>query len=115
MKSYQQTDNLTESALRAGVERKTARKYAVEGSPGPDEPRPARHWRTRPDGFADIWPEVEAQLGREPQLEAKVLFEEVLERHGGRVTGRHPAPAAHRRATRARLEAPTRGRRGVVL
>jgi transposase len=88
MRSYQQTDNLTASALRAGVERKTARKYVLEGSPGPDEPRPARHWRTRPDAFADLWPEVEVQLGREPQLEAKVLFEGLLERHGGRVTRR---------------------------
>lgn len=81
MKSYQQTENLSTSALRAGVDRKTARKYAIEGSPGPDEPRSARQWRTRPDAFAEIWPQVEEELGREPELEAKVLFEQVLEEH----------------------------------
>lgn len=81
MRSYQQTENLSTSALRAGVDRKTARKYAIEGSPGPEEPRSARQWRTRPDAFAEIWPQVEEELGREPELEAKVLFEQVLEEH----------------------------------
>jgi hypothetical protein len=83
MRSYQQTENVSESALRAGVDRKTARKYAKEGAAGPEEPPPARPWRTRPDAFAEIWSGVEAQLWREPALEAKVLFEHVLEQHRG--------------------------------
>ena len=81
MRSYQQSENLSTSALRAGVDRKTARKYAIEGSPGPEEPRLARQWRTRPDAFAEVWPQVEEELRREPELEAKVLFEQVLEEH----------------------------------
>jgi hypothetical protein len=88
MRSYQRTENLSASALRAGVERKTARKYVIEGSPGPEEARPPRHWRTRPDAFSEIWPGVEEQLWREPALEAKVLFEQVLEHHRGGVDRR---------------------------
>lgn len=83
MRSYRQTENVTTSALQAGLDRKTARKYLIEGSPGPEEPRPFRHWRTRPDAFAGIWPEVQEQLYQEPALEAKVLFEQVLEQHRG--------------------------------
>jgi hypothetical protein len=88
MRSYQQSQNVSASALRAGVDRKTAHKYLIEGSPGPEEPRPGRHWRTRPDAFAELWPQVEAQLEREPALEAKVLFEHVLEQHRGQVDRR---------------------------
>ena len=33
MRSYQQNQNLSASALRAGVDRKTAYKYLIEGSP----------------------------------------------------------------------------------
>jgi hypothetical protein len=88
MRNYQQNQNVSASALRAGVDRKTAHKYLIEGSPGPEEPRAARHWRTRPDAFAELWPQVEAQLEREPALEAKVLFDQVLEQHRGQVSPR---------------------------
>ena len=33
-----------------------------------------RHWRTRQDGFADVWPEIAAQLSTNPGLEAKTIF-----------------------------------------
>jgi hypothetical protein len=85
MRSYQQTENLSTSALRGGVDRKPARKYAIEGSLGPEEPRSARPWRTRPDAFAEVWPQVEEELRREPELEAKVLFELIWARKLGQV------------------------------
>ena len=48
--------------MKAGVDRKTARKYA-NGAPEPQEAKPAqRHWRTRADAFAQVWPEVARQL-----------------------------------------------------
>jgi hypothetical protein len=34
----------------------------------------ARHWRTRQDGFAEVWPEIAAQLSANAGLEAKTLF-----------------------------------------
>jgi len=80
MKHYQTTGKLGQSAEKAGVDPKTARKY-VRGAAGPEEPRPARTWRTHEDAFAAVWPEVEEELRREPALQAKVLFEEVCRRH----------------------------------
>jgi hypothetical protein len=36
--------------------------------------RAARHWRTRPDGFAEVWAEISEQLRTNPALEAKTIF-----------------------------------------
>lgn len=87
MKSYQKEPSITQSAIRAGLDRKTAAKY-VHGAPGPEEVRPARHWRTRADAFVEIWPEIEVQLWREPQLHAKTLFEQLLEQFPGQFSRR---------------------------
>lgn len=46
-------------------------------------------WRTRPDGFADVWPEAEAMLEAAPELEAKSIFEHFLERFPGRFQEGH--------------------------
>ncbi len=70
------------AALRAGMDRKTARKYVKEGKL-PSELRAPRTWRTRPDPFDEVWPEVEAQLEIAPELEAKILFEDLTRRHDG--------------------------------
>jgi len=80
MSSYHREPNLSHAALRAGVERKTARKY-VRGAAGPLEGPIARHWRTRADAFEEVWAEVEAQLWREPHLQAKTLFWELQRQH----------------------------------
>jgi hypothetical protein len=61
------------SALKSGMDRKTARKYLAH----PEllsQPRPARDWRTRPDTLTAIWPEAELRLSTAPELEAKALF-----------------------------------------
>ena len=52
---------------------KTARKYLRAGVL-PSESRADRHWRTRKDEFADVWPEVKEQLRANPGLEAKTIF-----------------------------------------
>jgi len=70
------------AALRAGMDRKTARKYVSEGKL-PSELRKPHTWRTRPDPFEEVWPEVEARLELAPELEAKILFEDLTRRHDG--------------------------------
>src|SRR5579863_9546147 len=62
------------AASKAGMDVKTARKY-LKARRLPTEMKAARHWRTRPDEFAEVWPEINEQLRTNPALEAKTLFE----------------------------------------
>jgi len=71
------------AAMRAGLDRKTARKY-VKGGRLPSETVAPRTWRTRPDPFEDDWPILAVRLAEEPGLEAKTLFELLREEHPGR-------------------------------
>src|SRR6476661_2088831 len=72
------------AALRAGMDAKTARKYRRLGM-YPSEVEPMdRDWRTRPDAFAEVWPDLEESLRAEPGLEAKTLFDDLRRRHPGR-------------------------------
>jgi hypothetical protein len=68
------------AALRAGMDRKTARKYLSEGQL-PSQLRRRRWWRTRPDPFAEDWPGIAERLADAPELEARALFEDLLCRH----------------------------------
>ena len=61
------------AAAKAGMDVKTARKY-LRARRLPSELKAERHWRTRQDGFAEVWPEVAVQLIANPGLEAKTLF-----------------------------------------
>ena len=61
------------AAARAGMDDKTARKYRRLGKL-PSEVRMERYWRTRPDPFAEVWPQLEELLAVNPGLEAKTLF-----------------------------------------
>jgi hypothetical protein len=70
------------AAARAGMDRKTARKYVRNGKLPSDLETP-RTWRTRPDPFDGDWPWVEAQLEAAPGLEAKTLFEALCEQRPG--------------------------------
>lgn len=42
-----------------------------------------RWWRTHPDAFADIWPQVVQQLNRTPDLQAKALFRLIQHQYPG--------------------------------
>lgn len=66
------------AAAKAGMHRETARKYRDAGKL-PSEMKPARVWRTRPDPFAEDWPDIELMLEDAPELEAKALFEYLRE------------------------------------
>ena len=50
----------------------------------PSEMAPPRDWRTRPDPFEEHWPELEERLRLTPELEAKTLFELLVEQHADR-------------------------------
>ena len=65
------------SAIKSGMDRKTARKYLKEPE-RLSRPRPARDWRTRADPLGQIWPEAQERLRAAPELEAKALFEHLL-------------------------------------
>src|SRR5437764_3716445 len=71
-KGLRQGASLAYAAMKAGMDRKTARKYRDRGQL-PGEARTARSWRTRPDPLGDVWPRLEELLQREPTLQAKTL------------------------------------------
>jgi hypothetical protein len=71
------------AAMRAGMDRKTARKYIKAGKL-PSEMAARRTWRTRSDPFAEVWDGLAARLDLEPGLEAKTLFDVLSEEHPGR-------------------------------
>ena len=74
---------LSTAAVKAGMSEPTARKYRRAGKL-PSELKASHAWRTRPDPFAEVWPEIEALLEREGGLEAKTVFEELRRRYPGR-------------------------------
>ena len=71
------------AAMKAGMDRKTARKYVAAGKL-PSEMKAPREWRTRPDPFVEHWPEVQARLEATPELEATTLFDVLREEHPDR-------------------------------
>lgn len=71
------------ASARAGMDRKTARKYVEEGK-FPSELEQERTWRTREDPFEEQWASLAERLKEAPELEAKTLFEELCAREPGR-------------------------------
>ena len=67
------------AAMRAGMDRKTARKYVRAGKL-PSELRKPHTWRTREDPLAADWPALEAMLREAPELEATTLFHHLVGR-----------------------------------
>lgn len=71
-------NTLDGAALKAGMTENTARRYRdgalPKGKRGP------RTYRTRVDPFETVWPEIERMLEAAPGLEAKTIFERLLER-----------------------------------
>ena len=61
MKQFELENHIGRSAIKAGIDPKTASKY-IHGAAGPDEQRAERCWRTHPDAFAEVWPRVEEML-----------------------------------------------------
>lgn len=74
---------LSDAAMLAGMDEKTARKHRDSGAV-PSQSRQPHNWRTRPDPFEDVWPQVEALLADSPAFQAKTLFEHLQRLHPGR-------------------------------
>jgi len=66
--------SLQHAAMKAGMDRKTARKYRDLGRL-PSEVRSPHTWRTRDDPLVEVWPRLEDLLQREPTLQAKTLVD----------------------------------------
>lgn len=83
MKLIQSEKTLGLAAAKAGMDEKTARKYRRSGRL-PSQCQPAHTWTTRPDPFAEVWPEIREQLKVNPGLEAKTIFVDLQRRYPGR-------------------------------
>jgi transposase len=77
MDTHAKTGLVGRAADKAGMDRKTARKYLKQGKM-PSQMRAPRAWRTREDPFTADWPRVVEMLEDAPELEAKALFEYLL-------------------------------------
>jgi transposase InsO family protein len=75
MSEYRRTSNVSMSALKVGIDRKTAGKYVARGGAAL-EPRVERSWRTRGDPIgSELWDRAVSFLVAAPEVEAKMLFE----------------------------------------
>ena len=77
MEEIQKHGGIGLAAMRAGMDRKTARKYVRAGQL-PSELRKPHTWRTREDPFAEDWPALGAMLEEAPELEARTLFDHLV-------------------------------------
>jgi hypothetical protein len=75
---------LSTAATKAGMSEPTARKYR-RSARMPSELKKQHTWRTRPDPFAELWPEIEALLERDVGLQAKTVFEDLQRRYPDRL------------------------------
>jgi transposase InsO family protein len=87
MKEYHHGGVLQDAAMKAGMDRKTARRYVKAGQ-SPTQLRGARGGRTRPDPLTGVWDEARGWLEITPELEAKALFEHLLATRPGVIDGR---------------------------
>ena len=71
------------AAMRADMDRKSARKY-IQAEKLPSEMVAPRDWLTREDPFEDDWEEVVSMLEDAPELDAKTVFEALAEKYPDR-------------------------------
>jgi transposase len=71
------------AAAKAGMSQRSAGKYARSGR-APSQLKVPHTWRTRPDPFEGVWPEIEALLRQDGGLQAKTIWMELNERYPGR-------------------------------
>jgi hypothetical protein len=81
-------ETLAAAARKANMDDKSARKYRQAGKL-PSQMRAQRTWRTRQDPFAEVWPEIQMLLEREPGLQAITLLQEMQRRYPGRFFDSH--------------------------
>lgn len=86
MAEMKQHGQIGKASVRAGMDRKTGRKYAAAGKL-PSELLEPRSWKTRSDPFVEDWAAIRERLKEAPELEVKALFEELLTREPERYQG----------------------------
>lgn len=74
---------LKKAAMKADLNRKTARKYLKSGML-PSESITEHIWRTRNDPFHEDWEKAKELLETNPGLEAKTIFEYFQSEHSGK-------------------------------
>jgi hypothetical protein len=74
MEEMSKNGQIGRAAMKAGMDRKTARRYVAAGKL-PSEMKEPRWWRTRQDPFAADWPAIGEMLGKTPGLEAGTVLE----------------------------------------
>jgi transposase len=80
-RQLQTGSSVQRASLKTGMDRKSAAKYR-EGKM-PRERRTPRTWRTRLDPLAAVWPQLQAELERAPDLQALTLLTWLQERYPG--------------------------------
>ncbi len=83
MEELSKHGKLGRAAMNSDMHRNTAGKYRETGKL-PSQMRTPRTWRTREDVFAADWPMLKAMLKAAPELEAKSLFEYLVEIRPGK-------------------------------
>jgi hypothetical protein len=88
MEEMSKDGHIGQAAMKADMDRKTARRYVAAGKL-PSEMKQPRWWRTRPDPFAEDWPAVAAMLAETPGLEAQTVLELLEVKQPGRYNETH--------------------------
>ena len=102
MEEMSRHGQLGRAAMKADMDRKTARKYVAAGAV-PSSMTKTRTWLTRANPFTDVWHEVEELVAGEPGLDAKTVFEVLQSKHPGRfVDGQVRTLQRHVRKWRAK-------------
>lgn len=88
MEEMSKHGELGQAAMKADMDRKTARRYVATGKLASEMKQP-RWWRTRPDPFAEDWPAVAAMLAETPGLEALTVLELLIGKQPDRYNETH--------------------------
>jgi hypothetical protein len=83
MEELSKQESLETAALKSGMDRKTARKYRDERKL-PSDLKNHHTWKTREDPFEQDWAKIKLKLEDVPELEAKALFEDLMNRKTGK-------------------------------
>jgi hypothetical protein len=88
MEKMSKDGHIGQAAMKADMDRKTARRYVTAGKL-PSEMKQPRWWRTRPDPFAEAWPAIAAMLAEMPGLEAQTVLDLLEAKQPGRYNETH--------------------------
>lgn len=88
MEEMSKDGQIGQAAMKAGMDRKTARRY-IAAAQLPSAMREPRWWRTRQDPFAEDWPAMAEMLAATPGLEAQTVLELMEMKQPGRYNDTH--------------------------